>query len=221
MALIDHTRFFYKNGIHEDEPDSWEFIPTDNYSVFYNRDGGLYKIVDNRTNKVYDEFDRTNSMIDFTYENRHIHMYFLPRFIWRPINSFVELFKKRVYHSWYYRFINNDIEVYSYFSDHCCATFVFENNNSHVIFGGYGHYANPYTHFMHRGYGKAFEDKMTKECYRWLCENVFYDDILNRPFEENDATKKKYYNLLRFTDYWDMTEDERKAYETECAIKFD
>ena len=71
---------------------------------------------------------------------------------------------------------NNDVEILAIYDDtrSFCATFYYSKvtNDSYLVFGGYGHYTNPYLHFYHRGYGRQFERKMCNECYKWLMEDV-------------------------------------------------
>jgi hypothetical protein len=43
------------------------------------------------------------------------------------------------------------------------------------VIGGYGHWKNVYCHFMARGYGDEFEEKMAAEAYKWACEKVLVD----------------------------------------------
>lgn len=70
----------------------------------------------------------------------------------------------------------NDAEIIAMYDDTrlFCTTFYYEkaSKDAYVIFGGYGHYTNPYLHFYHRGYGIQVERKMCKECYKWLMEHV-------------------------------------------------
>jgi hypothetical protein len=45
-------------------------------------------------------------------------------------------------------------------------------NDTYIVLGGYGHHANVYAHFMHRGYGKEFERKMAQEAFDWCSRDV-------------------------------------------------
>ena len=54
-----------------------------------------------------------------------------------------------------------------------------QNNYSIVGIGGYGHHCNPYTHFMSRGYGEAFEKALGYECYEYLMNDVFFESMEN------------------------------------------
>ena len=52
------------------------------------------------------------------------------------------------------------------------ASFYKDSKDTYVLLGGYGHHMNPYTHFMNRGYGDEFEEKMAVEAYQWLCRDI-------------------------------------------------
>ena len=83
---------------------------------------------------------------------------------------------------------DDEKEVIIVITEHYNVTFYFIKDDSYVLLGGYGHHANPYTHFYHRGYGKQFERKMCRECYNWLCE-----DVLEEALQEIDGLERSRY----------------------------
>lgn len=125
-----------------------------------------------------------------------------------------------------------DKEVIVVITPNYNVTFYFTQDDSYVLLGGYGHQANPYTHFYERGYGKQFELKMCRECYNWLCEEVLEEAIREiRGLEESRHEDNSDYNrLLKRLNHvhWlerkgkqkasieldpDATEEARKAFE--------
>jgi hypothetical protein len=97
---------------------------------------------------------------------------------------------------------------------HCF--FLFSGNTTYATLGGYGHYVQPYLHFINRGYGEKFEKKMLKECYRYLCSDIL-EDVVKMCWKEKsilfqdhcyvDDQLKVYQKKLRYT--W-MPEEENE-----------
>lgn len=118
-----------------------------------------------------------------------------------------------------------------------CLTFYFklDTKDSWVVLGGYGHYANPFTHFYHRGYGEDFEKKMTHEAYIWVCEELLpnlLDYCLRETLEEDEeyimgAEYTAYYKtlaeMLRFKHYWSMcnTVEEKEEHFNTDSMQYD
>ena len=69
---------------------------------------------------------------------------------------------------------SGDVEIYFYRNEpmRTYVSFYKDSKDTYVLLGGYGHHKNPYTHFMHRGYGDEFESKMAVEAYQWLCRDI-------------------------------------------------
>jgi hypothetical protein len=87
---------------------------------------------------------------------------------------------------------DNEKEVIVVITENYNVTFYFTENDSYILLGGYGHHANPYTHFYHRGYSKRFERKMCRECYNWLCEDVLEEAL--REIRGLEASRYEYNN---------------------------
>ena len=116
-------------------------------------------------------------------------------------------------------YVNGTTEIFLYEGEHFNVTIYMSGEDSYVLFGGYGHYAMPYTHFYHRGYGEDFERAMAAECYEYICEDVLKDMISLVPclnegeyFGNEEHQLKRIQGRLRFKSYWDMTREEREAY---------
>lgn len=78
-------------------------------------------------------------------------------------------------------FENESFNFYSYEKDDINYGFLFDNQGNHYAWiGGYGHYKNPFLHFINRGYGEEFEKKMLKECYKYLMTNILEEIAIER-----------------------------------------
>jgi hypothetical protein len=200
MAGIDHTRIFYHNGEVIEEP---EELIINGKKIIYGRDGDIYKIDDKELEHIilwdgYHYEDHRTFSTPFSLLNKLLYKLNL---------------KERIEDSWILYYKDNNLEVYSYYESCCNISYIFTEADCYVIFGGYGHYQNPYTHFYHRGYGEEFENKMTKECYEWICERQL-KNVLEYCYGyfDNEDKIKLYHKKLRFKSYWDMTDEERKVY---------
>lgn len=200
MAGIDHTCIFYHNGEVIEEP---EELIINKKKIVYGRDGDIFEIAGKELKHItlwdgvhYDDHKMFNTPLRF-----------LNKILYK-MN-----FKERIEDRWILNFKEEDIEIYSYCNLDYNISYIFTQKDSYVIIGGYGHYQNPYTHFYHRGYGNDFENKMTMECYEWLCEDQL-KTVLEYCYEYVDIEDKKrlYQEKLRFKSFWDMTEEEKEIY---------
>jgi hypothetical protein len=215
MASIDHTCLVYLNGknIEENYP-----LFVDGYLVYYTRDGEVSDVFNGTEKSFYDArkvdgYKNVEFKHIFVFDAYHYEDYSVV-IRNKLIREFLEkiLPKKKVEDTYIKYFSNECLEIYCYVNKTFNVSFIFGKENSYVILGGYGHYQNPYTHFMHRGYGKDFEQKMVKECYRWLCDSIFKDEIVRTitNWDDEENICKGYWDLLKYKDWYDMTEEERK-----------
>lgn len=91
----------------------------------------------------------------------------------------------------------------------------FKKDENYVILGGYGHYANPYTHFYGRGLPEEVERMLMSECYEWLMENIIEDcceALAESIWDVNDLVRD-YQKDFGYKNWYDMTKEERDNYE--------
>ena len=91
----------------------------------------------------------------------------------------------------------------------------FKKDENYVILGGYGHYANPYTHFYGRGLPEEVERMLMNECYEWLMEDVIKDccEALAESIWDIDDLVRDYQKDFGYKGWYNMTEEERDNYE--------
>ena len=190
MAGIDHTCLVFKNGklltedeigYYNEENDTWvNLLP-----FRYGRDGDIYEIGDadisDKIKWYRDEFDvvyqrcgldkvgaslyKISRKLSFWYVKQRLKWIFhrMEKVCYRKevgTMGFVDGASLYIYH---------DSINQSY------ASFYVTKTDAYVVLGGYGHWKNVYTHFMHRGYGEEFEEKMASEAYHWLWNEVLED----------------------------------------------
>lgn len=236
MAGIDHTCIYFHNGQLMKDVSHCDWLETTDK----NNDTELTPI-----NEVYllpfevsrdgvfikDDFGHTFSGLtaEFAYD-------------WFHRNKIVNAIKRRKAHKdlktegfyelsekypdaadYIVRFLKSseDIDILVYESKDFNVTYYRTKSDNYVVLGGYGHYANPYTHFYHRGYGDQFERKMACECYQWLMEDVFEEvietvyhwytlcDKINLTDKLMDEIVKEFQSLFNYKSYWNMTPEER------------
>lgn len=194
MAGIDHTIIAFKNGkllkemgyFEDDKLERW--VP--NVPFDYNRDGVIRNI----------KFDGGYEYPKSYHNNKIINR--IMTGMLGPI--------QREHWRWYK---DDEKEIILFEGNDYNVTYYFDKDDTYVLLGGYGHYANPYTHFYKRGYGEAFELKMARECYEWLCEDVLIDYVYSRfGFESHVEVLSELRSKLRFKTYWDMNKEEREHY---------
>ena len=200
MAGIDHTIIAYKNGkllknpYSSDENDKYiSHIP-----FTYDRDGRILGY----------------AMATYTVGKEGRLARILKKWLEKVSNLYYDSNTDRV--SYY---LKENTEILLYETDDFNVTIYINGEESYVLFGGYGHYAMPYTHFYHRGYGEDFERTMASECYEYICENLIENMIELVPMLNKDnanctdnAHLKRIWGRLRFRYYWDMTKEEREEY---------
>lgn len=108
------------------------------------------------------------------------------------------------------QFESDDVFVWVLHKPTYNVSLYMDGSDVYVLLGGYGHYDNPYTHFMDRGFGEEFELEILAECYSWLCENVLPDKILGASRYDDE---KSYNKALYYTSYWDLPNEQRTNYK--------
>lgn len=254
MASIDHTCIYFHNGMLMKEISHYDWIERD--TAWETSDGKVHVTNElvNTTNEVnLLPFDTTrdglftadatvnikdmNRVFAGTYfkhkwqEKRVIKLY--DKNSWKATDKYPDQdFENRVY--WYK---DDKRLIITHHTEDYCLTFYFklDTKDSWVVYGGYGHNNDPYTHFYHRGYGEEFEKKMAYELYNRVCGDLLselLDYCLYETLEEDEehcmgAEHTQYYkslaNMLRFKNYWSMinTEEEKEEYFNTKSMQYD
>lgn len=212
MAGIDHTRLVFKNGklltedeigYYDEENDTWvNLLP-----FRYGRDGDIYEIGDSdlcgHITWYKDEFDAIYQRCGL--DKYGARLYKISRklsfwYIKQRLKWIFHVMEKVSYRKivGVYRDGNTKLYIYHNPIDQSHASFYYDGTDAYVILGGYGHWKNVYTHFMHRGYGEEFEEKMASEAYHWLWNEVLEEiaeslDLAGdiRDFEEQECVREE------------------------------
>lgn len=241
MAGIDHTRIYFHNGMLMKEIDYCDWIERD--TAWETSDGKVHitnEIVGTTNEVNLLPFETTRDglftrdfcgvSLEYNMERIFLDIYF--KHGWQEKRA-IKLYDKNSYkaekkypdqnfNNRLYWFKNEHRLIISQYTEDYCLTFYFnlDTKDSWVVLGGYGHYANPFTHFYHRGYGEEFEKKMAHEAYIWVCERLLPDLLdycISETLEEDEeyfmgAEYTQYYKalaeMLRFKHYWSMCETE-------------
>ena len=214
MAAIDHTVIVYKNGEYLKEPDLWDedgnYINTLPFE--YTRDGEITDIFSSGGNliPIYEDIKWYRDEDRALYERDGISDISKFRLSWwiimQAIKWKLHLMRRVCYEREVGVWKSGDVEVYIYLNNvkQTCVSFYKDATDTYVVLGGYGHYENPYTHFMGRGYGDEFEEKMASEAYQWLCSDILsvvsesiFDDWLKIDEWTHDMQK-----ALRYEEKW-------------------
>lgn len=183
MAAIDHTVIVFKNGEYLKEPDTYDEesgLLINNCPFDYGRDGDIDK-VEIAYECFYDITDKIEwyrREEDALYKRAGISDISLYRLGFWTIKEAIKWRLHIMRRIGYRKEVGvctlGDIKVYIYhdFLNSLYASFYWNSEDTYVVLGGYGHYKNPYTHFMARGYGDEFEEKMASEAYQWLCSDI-------------------------------------------------
>ena len=183
MATIDHTVIVYKNGDYLKDPDTYDengdFI---NLCPFdYSRDGEITAIYEEDGTKIdvlWSDIKWYHDEYDAIYEREGIYGVSLFPITWWKLVETVQWKLHAMRKSCYTKDVGvwkyGDVEIYFYRNalKETYVSFYKDLKDTYVLLGGYGHYENPYTHFMHRGYGDEFESKMAAEAYQWLRRDI-------------------------------------------------
>lgn len=178
MAYIDHTTIVFKNGEWMKEP--YTFDENDKYVNIcpfeYGRDGNIHTVngIDIRDGITWyrDEYDAVYERdgIERTYRlNMHV---IVERIKWMLHFKRFVCYRKEV-GIW----CKDDTEIHIYHDElnQSYVSFYDNGTDTYIVIGGYGHWGNVYAHFMSRGYGDEFEEKMAQEAFQWACNNIVVD----------------------------------------------
>jgi hypothetical protein len=180
MAAIDHTCIIFKNGNYIPFEDTYTYeAETDEYvsrvPFEHGRDGDIQSIngvrICEQIKWYHDEYDalyvrdgcRNWSAVRKT-----------PAGIWWWLKYKLHFMERRCYEKevGVWREGRNEVYIYYDAPNQCNVSFFTNGTDSYVVIGGYGHHKNVYTHFMGRGYGEEFEEKMAKEAFWWACDDI-------------------------------------------------
>lgn len=226
MAMIDHTTIVFKNGklvtkLYEENDDgsfTW-LLPFD-----YGRDGNIREIngicIEDQIKWHYDDYD-------VIYQRAGM------RRMWcvTSIYAWIEWFKWKLHIMERFECTQRvgvynveDVHLYIYHQPlkQYYVSFYRDGVDSYVVLGGYGHHQNVYTHFYERGYGEEFELEMCLEAYRWCMDDVanhLVHAIVNADVYEMDASINNFKKMFGYKSYWDLDEEERKAYLAQDKIE--
>ena len=186
MAGIDHTVIVFKNGKWMKEP--YTFDEEDNYVNLcpfeYGRDGNIHTV---NGEKFWDQIRWYRDEYDAIYERDGWRNWSTvrktPYGIWAWLKYRLHFMHKIGYRKevgvWTDADADHRYEVYIYHDEPNQSYVSFYNSgvdgDTYIVLGGYGHWKNVYTHFMARGYGDEFEEKMAAEAYRWACDKIMVD----------------------------------------------
>ena len=183
MAAIDHTVIVYKNGeyfkdhIKRDEDGSY----VDLCPFRYSRDGVITALCHGdgtKTEILFSDIKWYHDEYDAIYERAGIYGAPLFPITWWKLLKILQwklhIMKRACYAQEVGVWKSGDVEIYFYRNEpmRTYVSFYKDSKDTYVLLGGYGHHKNPYTHFMHRGYGDEFESKMAAEAYQWLCRDI-------------------------------------------------
>lgn len=183
MAAIDHTVIVYENGEYIKNPFAFNEDGTClNLCPFdYSRDGEIttiYKEDGSKIEVLFSDIKWYHDEYDAIYERAGIYgAPLFPITWWKLLKTLqwkLHIMKRSCYAQEVGVWKSGDVEIYFYrnIPGSTYVSFYKDSKDTYVLLGGYGHHKNPYTHFMHRGYGDEFESKMAAEAYQWLCRDV-------------------------------------------------
>lgn len=215
MAGIDHTVIVFKNGEYIKESDTYDEesgLLINDCPFDYGRDGNITSVYssDGCIIPIWEDIEWHRDEYDAVYERDGIEDISRFRFSWYAIMQAIKwklhLMKRVCYKTEVGVWKSGDKEVYIYKSDlkYICVSFYKDATDTYVVLGGYGHYENPYTHFMDRGYGDEFEKKMAVEAYSWLCRRILecISDALYDNLEEADDWAREMRKALNYKEKW-------------------
>ena len=186
MAGIDHTTIVFKNGkwlkdVYEVDEESGEWIMRCPFE--YGRDGDI-RIVRDRSGSVIDISDDMKMYrdeYDAIYMRDGIRKFHTVARNFYGFRAWLK-WKLRFMHKLYYEKevgVWNDgvTEIYIYHDgpNQSYVSFYSDGDDTYIVIGGYGHHKNVYCHFMDRGYGEGFEEKMAAEAFRWACDKILVE----------------------------------------------
>ena len=188
MAAIDHTTIVFKNGkLMKDDDLCYYNYEKDEYVNLlpfeYTRDGSIHIVVNPDgvredlwlSKKWYrDEYDalyERDGWRDWSTVRK------TPHGIWAWLKYKLHFMHKIGYRkevcTW--KWCEQELYIYHDELNQSYVSFYLDDKDSYIVIGGYGHWKNVYCHFMDRGYGDEFEEKMAAEAFRWACGDILVD----------------------------------------------
>lgn len=223
MAAADHTCIIFKNGNYIPVYETYSYDEvTDEYNYFlpfeYGRDGDIRYV---NGIPVWDQLKWHHDEYDAVYERDGWRDWCTvrktPYGIWSWLKYKLHFMRRVCYKREVGIWTKDNYKVYIYHDapNQSYVSYYTDGTDSYVIIGGYGHWKNVYTHFMCRGYGDEFEEKMAEEAFWWACDdllvklvevystgNVFeQDEDVNR-LRAMFMPKEIYYERYPY-GYWD------------------
>lgn len=175
MAAIDHTQIVFKNGKWMKE--TFTYDEGDNYVDLvpfkYTRDGAIYSYsTDDDYVYFVDKIEWYHDEYDAVYERDGIKNVYNKWGLWDIVNWIkwkLRWMKLIDYEVEIGTYKDDNVEVYIYRDPfkQSYVSFYRDKTDTYVVLGGYGRHNNVYCHFMGRGYGDEFEEKMAVEALEW------------------------------------------------------
>lgn len=215
MAVIDHTSIVFKNG--EWMKDTYRFDEDGNYINLcpfeYGRDGDIHTVggIDIRDSIMWyrDEYDAVYERAGICRIHRWNFRSIVERIKWMlRLKRFV-CYEQEV---GVWKSGSNEIYIYHEPMKQSYVSFYTDGTDTYIVLGGYGHYNNVYAHFMSRGYGYEFEEKLAQEAFEWCCDSVLEhitDSIYIGDFFSSAVASKKLRSVFAKAGSSDGDEDGR------------
>ena len=222
MASIDHTCIVFKNGKYLPDHLTWKWDENENFVSLlpfeHNRDGKIImvrdpfgKLVDiqESTGWYRDEYDAIYTRAG--YRQLFGGVRFTLGNVWSWLKYHLHIMEKDGYRKEVGTIRIGGTEVYIYHNDlkESYVSFYRDASDTYVVIGGYGHYQNVYCHFMARGYGMAFEEKMASEAYQWACEDVLsiIGDSVYENWQDSEAFTDRMRKIFGYKDPFKRVEE--------------
>jgi hypothetical protein len=219
MASIDHTVILFKNG-------EWvEKVDYENLPFEFGRDGNIHTVEVQRNKSltsdgfcmtwdtdaamtlIYDDIKWYRYEYDAWYSRKGLDKMtrFNLRQLWQRFLWSTRQVDQRVYETeigvWSSKDGEHEVYIYHEPMKQSYVSFYWDRtrDDTYIVLGGYGHHANVYAHFMHRGYGKEFERKMAQEAFNWCCEEVlqYIADYISTDIDTQDELRRALQEVFR------------------------
>lgn len=187
MAAIDHTVIVFKNGKWMKE--TWKYNADNDDFVSlvpfgYGRDGNIYSYhLGEKSVPISDKMKWYRNEYDALYQRVGLQKIYgglrncTISAIWNRIKWMLHVMERKCFFEYEKEigvYEDENVEVYIYHEPlkQSYVSFYREKEDTYIVLGGYGHYKNVYCHFMNRGYGDEFEEKMAKGALTWCMTSV-------------------------------------------------
>lgn len=180
MAGADHTCIIFKNGNYIPTEQTYDYNEETDEIIShlpfeYGRDGDIRYVnsipIWDQLKWYHDEYDaiyERDGWRDFSSVRK------TPYGLWAWLKYKLHFMSRICYRqeTAIWRKDKHDVYIYHDALNQSYISFYTDGVDSYVVIGGYGHHKNVYTHFMARGYGDEFEQKMAEEAFWWACNNI-------------------------------------------------